>query len=181
MGLLKHQLDRRPDRSVAPEDSKNLLRPEKFSGGNIPAETARTAQSLCFCQIGLASPQRSLSLLAVLDVGRRSIPLDDISELVPQRHYAQQEPPIFPVNPPQARFLLERLSSRQRCAPLLHQRCAVLGMPRSRPAPALYVLQRETRIFEQTLIAEVDRAVRQSAPNQRRDCVDNEPKLLFGV
>src|ERR1700678_1823210 len=45
---------------------------------DVPCPTARVCQPLCFSQVGLALPQGPLRTLAVLDVGRRSIPPDNL-------------------------------------------------------------------------------------------------------
>src|SRR6266550_4210500 len=72
------------------------------SGAHISANTRLT------CLRG----SNFLRLLPVLDVGIRSIPLNNISQFVSQRHGAEQEPAIFPVSPAKARFSLERFPSR---------------------------------------------------------------------
>src|SRR5438552_2435220 len=96
--------------------------------------------------------------LSVFDVDRRSVPFDDVSPLA-QRHGAQHGPAVLPVSPAQPCFLLERLSSRPGCAPLVHR--AVFGMECIHPAPALSLLQRQARILPETLIEEIGGAVGQ--------------------
>src|SRR5437016_2853435 len=115
------------------------------SGAHISANTRLT------CLRG----SNFLRLLPVLDVGTRSIPFDDVSFLVAQRHGAEQEPARFPVSPPQACFSLQRFPGRQGRAPLVHEPCTVFRMNRGLPALAQSVLQRETRIFQPTLIEEI--------------------------
>ena len=51
-------------------------------------------------------------LLPVFDIGTRAVPLDDVSQLVAQRHGAEQEPAILPVSSPNACFSLERFPGR---------------------------------------------------------------------
>lgn len=47
------------------------------------------------------------------------------------------------------------------------------------PAPALRFSRREARVVVPALIEEFGGAVGQSAPRQRRDCVDDDSKLIF--
>src|SRR5580704_3092779 len=47
--------------------------------GDIPCPTARVCQPLRFSQVGLALPQGLLRTLAVLDVGGRSIPPNNLA------------------------------------------------------------------------------------------------------
>jgi hypothetical protein len=76
-------------------------------------------------QAGLSPTQFVLGALQVLDVGARCVPFDDFSLRIAERAKAQQKPAIFAVGPPQTRLLLERVPSRERCAPVIHR--AVLG------------------------------------------------------
>ncbi len=57
MSSLEHELHCRLIGLVAAEDAKGFLRPVEFPAGNIPTETARVAQPLCFSQIGFAALQ----------------------------------------------------------------------------------------------------------------------------
>src|SRR5258708_22970994 len=84
----------------------------------------------------LLSGQKALSALAILDVGCRSVPFDDVPRLVTQRHAADQEPAIFPVGgPSQPRFIVERLPRLQGGAPFLHMLADVFGMKFGLPSP----------------------------------------------
>ena len=101
--------------------------------GNRSRELARGRDAigvgelqLRVAQAGLSPPQFFLGALQVLDVGACCVPFDDVSSFVAQRDKAQQKPAIFAVGPPQTRFLLELLSSRELCLPVLHR--AVFGM-----------------------------------------------------
>ena len=164
-----------------PKDSIHFVGPEHFSAGDIPGETAREAQPLGFGQIGLASPQSGFGPLVILDISRCPIPLDDVSVLVAPRQGAQQDPAIFAVGPPQACFLVEGCTSRAGRAPLLLEPLAFVGMNSIQPAPTQSRIRGETAIFPKTLIYEIGGAVRQFSPDYRGDCVDDEPKLLFGL
>src|SRR5467141_3524851 len=54
-------------------------------------------------------PQRFFCPLEILNISIRSVPSDDVAELVTQRFNTEQEPAIFTVVPPQAVFELTRL------------------------------------------------------------------------
>src|SRR2546426_11356823 len=62
------------------------------------------------------------------DVGTRSVPLDNISLLIAQRHGADQEPAIFPVSAAQTHFILVRFPSRHTRAPLFQDSWNVFGL-----------------------------------------------------
>src|SRR5580704_17042437 len=65
-------------------------------------------------------PRLVFGPLAVLNIDGYSVPLNDVSLLVAQRRSANQEPAIFSVSPPQARFILEGFSSSHVHEPLFH-------------------------------------------------------------
>src|SRR5258708_22042949 len=110
--------------------------------------------------------QRPFALLSVLDIGTRTIPLDDISQLIAQRYGAYKEPAIFPVSAAQAHFILTRLPSGHVHRPLAHYAREVFWMNcASRPFKCL--LQREARIFPPTLIAKINGPDRQNAPGHQ--------------
>src|SRR5206468_2401095 len=62
---VQHQIQIGLHRSVVPKDAISFFRPDDFARRDIPAETARQAQSLRFRQIGLASPQLLFCALAL--------------------------------------------------------------------------------------------------------------------
>src|ERR1700682_3379366 len=72
--------------------------------------------------------QQHLGPLSVLDLQTGSIPFDDVSPLVAQRHVADQPPAIISVRPPHPCFYLHRFPSRQGCAPLLDEPRELIGM-----------------------------------------------------
>src|SRR5215469_4426812 len=58
---------------------------------------------------------------SVFNVHRYSVPLEDISLLIPQGHGASQKPAIFPIRRATvAHLVLEQFASSERCAPLVH-------------------------------------------------------------
>ena len=54
--------------------------------------------------------QGRLGPLAVLDVGRRAIPVHDVSQLVAHRHRTKEAPAILAIDTSEACFLLTWLS-----------------------------------------------------------------------
>src|SRR5258706_14794580 len=123
--------------------------------------------------------QRLLGTPSVLNVGSCSIPFNNFSQLVAQRHSAMHEPAICPVCPPHSRLFLERLPGRKGCPPFFL--CAIFGMKcLPHPAPSQSFFHRETRVFPETLIQEISRAIGQFAPHQRRECVNDQPQAVFG-
>src|SRR5206468_738795 len=117
--------------------------------------------------------------LSVLDIDTRPIPFHDVSQLVAQRHVADQPPAILPVRPSQPCFTLHRLTLREGCAPLVHEPREVIGMNCGAPVPAQSVLHRSTRRFHPAFTDEINGAVRQSAPYVRRNCVDDKPEPVL--
>src|SRR5262245_39616702 len=63
------------------------------------------------------SGEQCLSPLAIFNIGIRSVPFDNVSRLVAQRHAAEQEPAILSVKPPQTCFNFNWLATRQRRPP----------------------------------------------------------------
>ena len=76
----------------------------------------------------LALPQRHLGPFAVLDVDARSIPFDDISDLVAKRYVMDQVPAVHSTSPPHPSFIVERYPRRYRGAPRVHIPCAIFGV-----------------------------------------------------
>src|SRR5208282_3570990 len=70
----------------------------------------------------------SFGPLAILNIDARSIPLDDVPMLVPDRHLMVKHPAIFPVCPPHTRFMQEGFPTGYRCAPLVHHSFDVFRM-----------------------------------------------------
>src|ERR1700682_6128343 len=71
----------------------------------VEDESARIAPGYHLEKSFLSSKQH-LGPLSVLDVGNRSIPFDDVSQLVAQRHGAAQEPTVCTVGPAHAELEL---------------------------------------------------------------------------
>src|SRR6516165_8340094 len=79
-------------------------------------------------------PKLRFGLLAVVDVGRRSIPLCNDSLIVLDRYGTKCKPAILAILSPQPCFLLEGFARSQSRAPFLHP--AVIGMKHLDPPPA---------------------------------------------
>src|SRR5258707_13692621 len=90
--IVEHGLIRVDRSSVRPLDDNGL----GYRIGN-PAEFAFVLPQLLLCP------------LEVLNISIRSVPSDDVAELVTQRFNTEQEPVIFPVVPPQAEFGFTRV------------------------------------------------------------------------
>src|ERR1700748_3537983 len=76
----------------------------------------------------LAFPKGSLSPLAIFDVDSGSIPFDDLSGFIAQWFIANKPPAIFPVCPPNARFILQGLPVLESCLPIGDDPRPVIGM-----------------------------------------------------
>src|SRR5262249_15202909 len=107
MNALQEQADGRLDRFIESHDPISFCRPEDLFSADSPAEAPRVTEPLGVGQVRLATLQRPLGALLVLDVGAHAIPSDHLSVLVAKRHAAHQMPPIFAVGSPQALFHLE--------------------------------------------------------------------------
>src|ERR1700676_4985100 len=90
------------------------------------------------------SGEQHLGPLSVLDVGNRSIPFDDVSQLVAQRHGAAWEPAVFTISPAHAELELGMLPSCQRSAPVLSGDCYIVRMECGQYAAAVKVSPSET-------------------------------------
>ena len=111
------------------------------------------------------------------DPNNASVPLNEVSLLVAQRHGANQKPAILSVSPPQAHFILGGFPSGQVHEPLFHDSWKIFGMNWARRVFD-FLFQSETRIVQPTLIEEVCGAVRISGPCQRRDGVDYKANVV---
>jgi len=63
--------------------------------------------------------------------------------------------------------------------PSLHQHADTFGMDRDFPSAAVRPLRRETGVVMPTLVKELIRTIRQMAPRERGDRVDDLSKLKF--
>src|SRR6516162_7591274 len=80
--------------------SKNsiiLFRPKKLSAGDLPGKAPDVADSLRYCQIPFAAPQRVFRLLSFLDIRGRAIPFGHLTLYIPERVKPEQKPPVLPI------------------------------------------------------------------------------------
>src|ERR1700748_28127 len=82
----------------------------------------------------LALAKRLLGPLAVLDVGRRPVPFDNVARLVAQRDGLEQKPAIFTTETPAPAFERSRHTGFPYCAPLHQHVLLVVRMKSARPA-----------------------------------------------
>src|SRR5260370_39354594 len=82
-----------------------------------PCPTAGLAQPLRFRQVRFTAPEGLLGPLAIFDVGRDPIPLDDVSIFISERHSAAQLPAILPIRAAGSTPLFESLPAVARLQP----------------------------------------------------------------
>src|SRR5712692_3944162 len=70
-------------------------------------------------KLALVLPQFLFRTFAVFNVGTAAIPVDDFACLVAKGNRADEEPSIFAIETPQARFELTRLARSQECLELV--------------------------------------------------------------
>src|SRR5258708_19304533 len=99
----------------------------------------------------LALAKCHLGPLAVLDVGSRPVPFDDVSQLVAQRFGLEPEPAIFALEAPEPGFKPAGHAGRPYCGPLLQHAFPVVRMKSARPA-GFGLVRRDAGIVEGGLI-----------------------------
>src|SRR5215467_14913564 len=108
------------------EVEQRFIRIEDFPIHSIDAHTLRNKVD--------ELPKLRFGLLAVVDVGRRSIPFGNKSLIVLDRYSTKSEPAILAILSPQPCFFLEGLASSQSRAPFLY--AAVVRVKNLDPPPA---------------------------------------------
>src|SRR5713101_2820145 len=83
----------------------------------------------------LALAKRNLCQLAVLDIGSRPIPFDDVAHLIAQWLVAEQKPAIFTVEAPEPCFGLASHTGDPYRAPRLQLALDVVRMNNAGPVP----------------------------------------------
>src|SRR6266481_1807018 len=94
IGPLEDRFQARLACVVEPQQTERLLRPDDPLGRKAHSEAAGVTQALGLREVCLASAQRLLGALSVLDVGGGSVPADDLSGSVVQGHLSTEEPTI---------------------------------------------------------------------------------------
>src|SRR5882724_12787500 len=87
-------------------------------------------------QFDLRFAKRFFGALAIFDLHRDSVPLEDISLLITKWHRTSQKPAVFPIRRAPASLILERRAGSQRRAPLLQMSINVFGVNRGLPTYA---------------------------------------------
>ena len=128
-----------------------------------------------------AQAERVFGARAILEVGVRAVPLDDVSPLVPDRVAAHQEPAERPIRPPEPSLELEGLAGLAGSMERVQQAPEIVGMDRGFPAPARGLRRRQARVVQPPLIEGLGGSVRSGRPGQCGDRVDEVPKLLGRV
>src|SRR5450432_801990 len=82
----------------------------------------------------LALAKCHLGPLAVLDVGGRPVPFDNVARLIAQRLGFEQKPAIFTIKAPEPSFEPASHAGLPYCAPLLQHALLVVRMKSPRPA-----------------------------------------------
>src|ERR1043166_1536342 len=121
--------------------------------------------------------QLDLSTFEVIDVGARPIPPDDVANVVAERFDADQEPPIDAVAASQTSLDLVRLPRGEANTPPVHQPREVVGMEGDLPSPSGGLLLGQTRVVLPRLVEELVGAIREVAPREHRDRVDDPAEL----
>src|SRR5580700_10219963 len=84
-----------------------------FESSCVECPASHVGNALPFSKIKLAFLQRFLGTLAVLDVDAGSMPLDDVSLLVPHGNFVVQHPAIHAVSPSDTCLVQERITASQ--------------------------------------------------------------------
>ena len=127
----------------------------------------------------LALAKCRLDPLAVLDIGSRPIPFDNVASLVAHRLSLEQEPAILTIEAPEPSFKSAWHTGLPYCAPLLQHALLVVRVKSAGPA-SCGLVQREAGIIEGSLIKEVGDPFRSGPPDQGGDCVDHQSEAIFG-
>ncbi len=120
-----------------------------------------------------------LGLLAILNVGRDPVPLENLASSVPQRHSAHLEATILPIGSTEPCLVHQRLAGGHRCPPFFVNPLHVIRMHYSLPTRACRLPNAQPRILLPALVDERVRAIGQSCEGHGRNCLDGFPKFSF--
>src|SRR5215472_11382776 len=95
---------------------------------HIVRPASGVAEGLSFRQISLALSQSVLCLFSIVNVGRGTVPTDDLAVGVAVRIVEKQEPAILPVSLTKAGFGLERGAARNAILPGFPKPRLIVGM-----------------------------------------------------
>jgi hypothetical protein len=124
--------------AVADYARQRLVDLMRNRGSQFPHHAhAVDVREICF-EFALSLPL-CFGPLAIFDVRKNSVPLDNLSLLIAQRHTTSQNPAIFPIRSgTKAGLPVERFAISKGGAPLVQKRLTILGMNGSlQPEPVV--------------------------------------------
>src|SRR6516165_2249388 len=92
--------------------------------------------------------QSVLRPLAVLDVEAGSVPFQNFTCSITQRHFAVEHPAVFSIGVADACLVFEDFSGRQTGSPLGHNPLDIVGMNPGCPVPTLDINEGTAQIFK---------------------------------
>src|SRR2546422_5819084 len=117
---------------------------------------------------------------AILDVGTRRVPANDVSSFVSQRIVVNQVPTILTIPAAHSSFVLEWDPSRDRRIAFVAQSLEILRMKDLTKAPRSHALRRQSGVVHYCLIRVQKCAVGPNSDDALRYCIDDRSKLSFG-
>src|SRR5260221_1510470 len=112
-----------------------------------------------------------LGLLAILDVGTRRVPTNDVSRFVSQRVVLNQEPTILTIPAAESSFVREWDSSRDRRIAFVAQSLSILRMKDLTKAIRPHFFFRQAGVLQYSLIRVQQLSVGPNSDDQLRDCI----------
>src|ERR1700688_2355704 len=121
-----------------------------------------------------------LGLLAILDVGTRRVPTNDVSRFVSQRVVMNQEPAILTIPATDSSFVFEWDPSRDRRVTFVAQSLGILRMKDFTKAFGPQFLFRQAGVLQYCLIRVQKLSVRPNSDDELRYRIDDCSKFSFG-
>src|SRR6266542_2518386 len=128
-------------------------------------------------QFDLRFAKRFFGALAIFDLHRDSVPLEDISLLITKRHRTSQKPAVFPIRRAPGCLIFERRAGSHGPSPLVQKSINVFGVNRAPNG----VSSDKPECFAAVSTHEINGAVGQSGPNTDRNGFDQIPKFLLAT
>src|SRR5208282_579079 len=110
-----------------------------------------------------------------------AVPTQHAAIVRSQRFGAHREPPISPVRSPKSAGRVVRIFGFEIFEPGLHLESDVIRVDSFRPSPADDVVKWRSKIFEHTLVDVFDIALWPGSPDQRRNRLNRQAKLLLAA
>src|SRR5579862_1999581 len=124
-------------------------------------------------ELALVLPEFELGLFQVLNVGIRSIPVDNLARFVMQWLSPKQVPSIHSVESTQPSLDFARLARGQKSPPLICYFLQILRVNSILPSPAANRFRRQARIFVPSPVPKFSCPIRRTTPRECRDRVDD--------